>query len=203
MRGIFWSIAMAIGVGGAFLSGIVLPNDREGAPPNRSLVEGPAYPEPPGWSCDGSNWIFFDRECSHHRRHRHHHRPAIAVDGNVSVEARREPGSDLESSPAPIKSARISPNDESATRPEIKADARRIRREHGRVSQPRTARGGEPLRIPPDLYGYYAYAPFRGTRWNPVRRGRIAARTLIQALHQWRSLPDLGTSRQEPAAATP
>jgi hypothetical protein len=44
-------------VGGAFLSGIVLPNDREGEPPNRSLVEGPAYPEPPGWPCDGSNWI--------------------------------------------------------------------------------------------------------------------------------------------------
>jgi len=166
MRGIFWSIAMAIGVGGAFLSGIVLPNDREGAPPNRSLVEGPAYPEPPGWSCDSSNWIFFDRECSHHRRHRHHHRPAIAVDGNVSVEARREPGSDLERSPLPIKSARISPNDESATRPEIKADARRIRREHGRVSQPRTARGGEPLRIPPDVYGYYAYAPFRARSGN-------------------------------------
>src|SRR5215470_17823872 len=102
MRGIFWSIAMAIGVGGAFLSGIVLPNDREGAPPNRSLVEGPAYPEPPGWSCDGSNWIFFDRECGRHRRHRHHHHhPAIAVDRTASVEARREPGADLESSPSP------------------------------------------------------------------------------------------------------
>jgi len=43
MRGTFWSIAMTIGVGGAFLSGIALPNNREGAPPNRSLVEGPAY----------------------------------------------------------------------------------------------------------------------------------------------------------------
>ena len=41
MRGTFWSIAMTIGVGGAFLSGIALPNNREGAPPN--LVEGPAY----------------------------------------------------------------------------------------------------------------------------------------------------------------
>ena len=169
MRGVFWSIAMAIAVGGAFLSGI--------APTNRSIVEAPAHPEPPRWSCDGSNWIFFNRECRQHRRHRHHHHPAIAVDQNVSVEARREQGSDLESSPLPIKSARISPNDKSATRPEIEADARRIRREHGRVSHPRTARSGEPLRIPPDLYGYYAYAPFRGTRWNPVRRGRIAART--------------------------
>jgi len=203
MHGIFWSIAMAIAVGGAFQSGIVLPNNREGAPPNRSLVEGPAYPEPPGWSCDGSNWIFFDRECSQRRQHRHHHHPAIAIDGKVSLEARRKPGSALESSPVPVNSAQISPNDEFAAKPETKADVRRIRREHGRVSQPRTARGGEPLRIPPDLYGYYAYAPFRGTRWNPVRRGRIAARTLIQALHQWRSLPDLGTSRQEPAAATP
>src|SRR5215467_13122531 len=147
MRGAFWSIAMAIAVGGAFQSGIVLPNNREGAPPNQSIVGAPAYPEPPGWSCDGSNWIFFDRECSQRRRHRHHHHPAIPVDGNVSVEARREPGSDLESSPPPIKSARISPNDESATKPEIKADARRIRREHGRVSHSRTARGGEPLRI--------------------------------------------------------
>src|SRR5215470_8410016 len=161
MRGIFWSIAMAVGVGGAFLSGIVLLNDREGAPPNRSLVEGPAYPEPPGWSCDGSNWLFFDRECSHHRRHRHHHHRVIAVDGKVSVEARREPGSDLESPPLPIESTRISPNDEPATKPEIEAEARRIRREHGRVSQRPTARGGEPLRIAPDVYGYNAYAPFR------------------------------------------
>ena len=58
MRGAFWSIAMAIAVGGAFLSGIVLPNNREGAPPNQSIVGAPAYPEPPGWSCDGTNWIF-------------------------------------------------------------------------------------------------------------------------------------------------
>jgi hypothetical protein len=117
MRGIFWSIAMAIGVGGAFLSGIVLPNDREGAPPNRSLVEGPAYPDPPGWSCEGNNWIFFDRECSRHRRHRHHHHPLIVADGKASVEARREPRS---------------PDGEAATRPEMKVDARRIRPEHGR-----------------------------------------------------------------------
>ena len=60
MRGVFWSIAMAMAVGGAFLSGIVLPNNREGAPTNRSIVEAPAHPEPPRWSCDGSNWIFFD-----------------------------------------------------------------------------------------------------------------------------------------------
>ena len=52
MRGVFLSIAMAIAVGGAFLSGI--------APTNRSIVEAPAHPEPPRWSCDGSNWIFFD-----------------------------------------------------------------------------------------------------------------------------------------------
>ena len=162
MRRAFWSVPVAIAVGGAFLSGIVLPNDREEAlAPNRRIVEGPPYPQPPGWSCEGSNWIFFDRECGQHRRHRHHHHPAIAVDGSVSVEARREPGSDLESSPSPTKSARISPNDESATRPEIRADARRIRREHGRVSHSRTARGGEPLRIPPNVYGYYAYAPSR------------------------------------------
>src|SRR6516225_2749644 len=39
-----WHILVdRIGVGGAFLSGIALPNNREGAPPNRSLVEGPAY----------------------------------------------------------------------------------------------------------------------------------------------------------------
>jgi hypothetical protein len=43
----------------------------------------------------------------------------------------------------------------------MKADARRIRREHGRVSHPRTVRSGEPLRIPSEIYGYYAYAPFR------------------------------------------
>ena len=161
MRGAFWSIAMAIAVGGAFQSGILLPHNREGAPPNQSIVRAPASPEPPGWLCDGSNWIFFDRECSHHRRHRHHHHPVIAVDGNISVEARGEPGSDLESPPLPIKSTRISPNDESATKPEIKAEARRVRREHGRVAQRPTARGGEPLRIAPDVYGYYAYAPFR------------------------------------------
>jgi hypothetical protein len=59
MRGVFWSIAMAIAVGGAFQSGIVLPNNREGAPFNQSIVGAPASPEPAGWSCDGSNWIFF------------------------------------------------------------------------------------------------------------------------------------------------
>src|SRR5262245_26657508 len=124
MRGPFSSIAMAIAIGGAFLSGIVLPSNREEAPLNRSIIEGPAYPEPPGWSCDGSNWIFFDRECGRHSRHRHHHHPVIAVNGKVSVEARREPGAALESSPAPVKSAQISLNDESATKPKTKADAR-------------------------------------------------------------------------------
>ena len=163
MRGVFWSIAMAIAVGGAFLSGI--------APTNRSIVEAPAHPEPPRWSCDGSNWIFFDRECSQHRRHRHHHHPAIAVDQNVSVEARREQGSDLESSPLPIKSARISPNDKSATRPEIEADARRIRREHGRVSHPRTARSGEPAADTAGRLRVLCLRSVPGAGWKPVRAG--------------------------------
>jgi len=108
--------------------------------------------------------FFFDRECGGRRRHKHRHRLIIAVDGKKSVEARRDPGSALESSPASLKSVRISPNDELRTKPEAQADAHGNRPEHKRASHPRTARDGEPPRIPPAVYGYYVYAatPVRG-----------------------------------------
>lgn len=131
MRTAFRSVAIAIAVGGAFLSGTVLPSDPEGAlAPTATIPEGP--PQPPGWSCDGSNWIFFDRECGRRRLHKHHHHPAIAADGKNSAEARREPASASESSPAPVKPVQISLNGESAPKPEPKADARGNWREHRR-----------------------------------------------------------------------
>src|ERR1700682_2433575 len=123
MRIAFWSVAMAIGVGGAFLSGTALPNDPEGAlAPSRTIADSPPNLQPPGWSCDGSNWIFFDRECGRRRLHKHHHHRVIAADGQDSVEARREPVSALQSSPALVKSVQFSLNDDSATKPETKAD---------------------------------------------------------------------------------
>ena len=159
MRIAFWSVATAIAAGGAFLSGTVLPSDPEAAlAPSPTIVEGPPYPQAPGWSCDGSNWIFFDRECGRLRRHKHHHRPVIAADGNDSVEARRKPASASESSPALVKPTQISLNGESATKPEAKTDARGNRREHRRASQPRTARRGDSPLLPPAVYGYNVYA---------------------------------------------
>jgi hypothetical protein len=187
MRIAFWSVAIAIAVGGVFLSGTALPNDPEGAlAPSRTIAEGPPYPQPPGWSCDGSNWIFLDRECGKRGRHKHHRHPVIVVDGQHSVEARREPASALESSPAPVKPVQISLNGESAAKPEAKADARGNRREHRRPSQQQTARRGEPSRIPPAVYGYYAYAamPARGGGWRgegaPAAPNSIAPRPQVR-----------------------
>jgi hypothetical protein len=158
MRIAFWSVAMAIAVGGVFLSESVLPNDGEKAlAPSRTIAEGPPYAQPRGWSCDGSNWIFFDRECSRRRRHKHHHHPVIAADGKDSVEPLRESASASESLPAPVKPVHISLNGESAAKPKAKIDARGSQGEHRQASQPRTARLGEPPRIPPAVYGYYAY----------------------------------------------
>src|ERR1700722_19207455 len=118
MRIAFLSVATAVVVGGAFLSGTVLPNHITRAPAaRRTIAEGPPYAQPPGWSCDGSNWIFFDRECGRRRRHKHHHHPVVAADGKDSVEARREPASALESSPAPVKQVQISLDGESAHKP--------------------------------------------------------------------------------------
>jgi hypothetical protein len=166
MRRAFWSVPVFIAVvGGMFLSGIVLPRDREEASaPNPSVAEGRPDPQPSGWSCDGSNWLFFDRECGGRRRHKHQHRLIIAADGKKSVEARRDRGSALESSPASLKSVQISLNDELKTKPEAQADAHGNRPEHKRASHPRTARNGEPPPIPPAVYGYYVYAaaPVRG-----------------------------------------
>jgi hypothetical protein len=162
MRIAFWSVAMAIAVGGVFLSGTVLPNDREEAlAPGPTIAEGPPYPQPPGWSCDGSNWIFFDRECGRRGRHKHRHHPVIAADGKDSIEARREPGSALESSPAPAKPVQIPLNGRSAAKAEAEDDARGNRREHRRASRQQTVRHGDPPGIPPVVYGYYAYAAMR------------------------------------------
>src|SRR5882724_7535928 len=111
MRIAFLSVATAVVVGGAFLSGTVLPNHTRGVPaPMRTIAEGPPYARPSGWSCDGSNWIFFDRECGKRRLHKHHRHPVIAVDGKDSVEARRGPASASESSPATVKPAQIPHN---------------------------------------------------------------------------------------------
>ena len=187
MRIAFWSVAMAIAVGGPFLSGTVLPSDPEATLSRSSIAEGPQYPQPPGWSCDGSNWIFFDRECGRRRRHKHHRHPVIAADGKDSVEARREPASALESSPAPVRPVRISLNGESVAKPEVMADARGNRREHGRASQPRTARRGDSPLLPPAVSGYNAYAamPARGGGWRV--EGAPAAPTPIVLLPQIRS----------------
>jgi len=67
MRIAFLSVATAVVVGGAFLSGTVLPNHTKGVPaPRRTIAEGPPLCQPPGWSCDGSNWIFFDQVVAAH-----------------------------------------------------------------------------------------------------------------------------------------
>ena len=158
MRVAFLLVATAIVMDGTFLSGAVRANDTKEAPvPGRTVAESPSYAEPPGWSCDSSNRIFFD-DCG---QHRHHHHSVVAVGETFSEEARREPKSVLKSSPAPGKSAQISLNEEPATKPETKPNADRIRREHGRASQPRSARIGEPAPILLAGYGYYAYAPIR------------------------------------------
>ena len=166
MRRTFRSVPVFIAVvGGMFLSGFVLPRDREEAlAPNPSVADGPRDPHPSGWSCDGSNWIFFDRECGGRKRHKHQHRLIIAAGGKKLIEARRDPGSALESSSASLKSVQISLNDEFRTKPEAQSDAHGNRPEHKRASRPRIARSDEPPRMPPAVYGYYDYAaaPVRG-----------------------------------------
>ena len=134
------------------------------AAPSRTIAEGPPYRQPPGGSGDGSNWIFFDGECGRRKLHEHRHHPMIAADGRDPVEARREPASALETLPPPVKPLQISLNGESAAKPEAKADGRGNWREHKRAAHPQTARRDEPPRIPPAVYGYYAYAamPARG-----------------------------------------
>jgi hypothetical protein len=112
-----WSVAVAVAVGGAFLSGTALPHDPEGAlAPSPTVAEGPPYRQPPGWSCDGSNWIFFDGECGQRGRHKHHHHPAIVADEKHSVEDRREPASALKSSPVPVNPVQISLDGESSSK---------------------------------------------------------------------------------------
>jgi hypothetical protein len=149
MRIAYWSIAMAVAVGGAFLSRTALPRDPERAPaPSPTISEGSVYPQPPGWSCDGSNWIFFDSECGRRRLHKHHHHSMIVADRKDSVEARHEPASASEGSPAPVKPVQIPLDGESAPKPAAKAEPRRNRRQHRRASQLQTARLGEPPRIP-------------------------------------------------------
>jgi hypothetical protein len=173
MRIAFLSVATAVVVGGAFLSGTVIPNHTKGVPaPGRTIAEGPPYVQPPGWSCDGSNWIFFDRECGRRRLHKHHHHRMIAADGTDSVEARREPASALKSSPA-SEVVQISLNGKSAANPEAKDDARGNRREHRRASRQQTARRGELPGVPPVVYGYYAYAAM------PVARRRLARQARV------------------------
>src|ERR1700731_2009094 len=117
MRIAFLSVATAVVVGGAFLSGTVLPNHITRAPAaRRTIAEGPPYAQPPGWSCDGSNWIFFDGECGQRGRHKHHHHPAIVADEKHSVEDRREPASALKSSPVPVNPVQISLDGESSSK---------------------------------------------------------------------------------------
>jgi hypothetical protein len=188
MRTPFWSVAIAIAVGGAFLSGTVLRSDPEGAlAPAATIPEGP--PQPPGWSCDGSNWIYFDRECGRRRRHKHHHHPVMAADGKNLTEARREPASASENSPAPVKSVQISLNRESAPKRETKADLPGNWRQHRRSSQLRTARLGEPPRIPPALYGYYAHAAMQARGVRRRGEGAPAAPTPIVRQPQLRTNP--------------
>jgi hypothetical protein len=116
------------------------------AAPSRTIAEGPPYRQPPGWSCDGSNWIFFDRECGRRKLPKHHHHPMIAADGKDSVEARREPASAFESLPPPVKPLQISLNGESAAKPEENADGRG----NWRAAHPQTAHRGE---LPTDAAG--------------------------------------------------
>jgi hypothetical protein len=188
MRTAFWSVAIAIAVGASFEPGIVLPSDHEGAlAPAATIPEGP--PQPPVWSCDGSNWIVYDRECGRRRLHKHHRHPVIAADGKDSTEARREPASASENSPAPVKSVQISLSRESAPKRETKADSPGNWRQHRRSSQLRTARLGEPPRIPPALYGYYAHAAMQARGVGRRGEGAPAAPTPIVRRPQLRANP--------------
>jgi hypothetical protein len=123
------------------------------AAPSRTIAEGPPCRQPRGWSCDGSNWLFFDRACSRRKLHKHNHHPMIAAQlWKVCHHQSKRSNSRSTVSPWPGQKQR-------PTGVEIGGNigGQPIRRRRVMVGPPP---------IPPAVYGYYAFAamPARETQ---------------------------------------
>jgi hypothetical protein len=148
MRMHFWLVAMATVLGGAFLPVTVPQSDTPKALASRpTIAEGRPY----GWSCDGSNWIFFYSDCVSRKRRKHHHHAVIRVDGKGGAESRHETDSILNNSTTPSKSVQIAANVEPTAGKNAPTVTDKNRRKHGRTSTARMAHSAEPLRMPRDI----------------------------------------------------
>lgn len=152
MRMHFWMVAMATLLGGAFLSGTVPQSDTPKALTSRpTIAEDPPHPEATGWSCDGSNWIFFYGDCVSRKQRKHHHHAVIRVVGKGGAEPHRESDSILRNSTTPSKSIQLAANVEPTAEKNAAAYTDENRRRHRRTSTARMALNAKPPPIPRDI----------------------------------------------------
>ena len=161
MRMHFWMVAMATVLGGAFLSGTVPQSDTPKALASRpTIAEDPPHPEAIGWSCDGSNWIFFYGDCVSRKRPKHHHHAVIRVVGKGGAEPHRESDSILRNSTTPSKSVQIAAIVDPTAERNAAANKDENRRKRRRTSTARMALNAKPPRIPRDIKSSRIRVPF-------------------------------------------
>lgn len=151
MRMHFWMVAMAAVLGAAFLSGTVPQSDAPKALASRpTIAEEPPHPEATGWSCDGSNWIFFYGDCVNRKQRKHHHHAVIRVVGKGGAEPHRESDSILRNSTTPSKSVQIAASVDPTAERNAAANTDENRRKRRRTSTARMALNAKPPRTPRD-----------------------------------------------------